>query len=269
MNTHWLRGKTVLIVGATNVVGKYLSWKLIEMYNCNVIAISENQSGLEVIEKNIEEYASNLEVHCFKPTSEKNWENFAGYLTENSKTIDILINANVDIPKFNKFENTSQKDLLSSMNSNFYSSIFSIRYMLPLLKLSREPAIVNITYALDEFGYSGSSAYEPSASALKSYTEILAEEMNNFYVTHVSIGRAKTDIYNNQNINLINGIGKKIMSADKLTDKIINGLLKKRKHIVVGTFAHINSLMDKFLPGVKKRLINRRVRNKNIKIFED
>ena len=268
MKDFWIRGKNIAIVGATTLVGRYLTYKLIEMYNCNVFAISENQIGLDNIAKNIGEYGANIEVHCFKMTVEKNWENFANYLTENKKTIDVLINTNVDLPKFNKFDNVEQKDIAQIMNANFYASVFSIRHLLRFLKNSRGAGIVNITYLLDEFGDVGSSAYLSSISAIQSYTEVIGEELNDIYVGLIKVGRSKTDIYANQNKEIIEGISKNIMSVDRLTDKIIASICKKRRRVNIGSYAHISDLLSKFLPDFKRNIINWRTKKKKINLID-
>ena len=268
MKDFWIRGKNIVIVGATTLVGRYLTYKLIEIYNCKVFAISENQSGLDIITDNVGEYGTNLEAHCFKTSLEKNWENFANYLTDNSKSVDILINTTVNIPKFNKFDMIDQREINQTMNTNFYSSVFSTRHLLPFLKNSRHAGIINISYLLDEYGNIGSSAYVSSASALQSYTEVLSEELKNVYVCLVKVGRAKTDIYANQSKEIIERVSKRVMSVDKLTDRIIKGISKKHKHIVVGTYAHTNELFAKFLPDIKNKLEERRRTQKGIKLID-
>ena len=51
MNTHWLRGKSVAIVGASSVLGRNLIYYLVTVYDCKVMAIDEDTTELKKLEK--------------------------------------------------------------------------------------------------------------------------------------------------------------------------------------------------------------------------
>lgn len=86
--------------------------------------------------------------------------------------------------------------------TNFLSAVYAINNLFPLIEKSDNPAIVNVSSASALATIVGTAGYSASKSALKSYTEVLAEELRGrVYVGLVMPGFARADIFRMQNTN--------------------------------------------------------------------
>ena len=268
MKNEWIRGKTVVIVGASAGVGKHLAFNLILKYNCKILAISNEENEMESYYNKLGEYASNMEYYIFDAQDEKNWVSFAENLKQNDTNIDALINCVGELPKFSSFENYTQKDLVRYMNINFYSSVFAIRHLLPFLKKSSRPAIVNMSCLASSLSVGGTSIYSASKSALKSYTEVLADELDQkFYIGLVLLGVVSSDFYKNQEQNISKKLLSKATTPLSASNSIIKGILRKKRRIVVGIDANIYYHSSRLFPNLTHNFIKARIKRKNLKLY--
>lgn len=268
MENEWIKDKTVVVVGASSGVGKYLTFNLILKFNCIVIAISNNQNEMEEFNERLYEYHDNFCYHIFDACKEKSWIEFVDKLKQNDTKVDILINCVGELPKFTRFENHTQKEVTNTISANFFSSIFSIRHMLPLLKKSEEPGIVNISCISPSLLLEGTSIYTASKSALISYTQILSQELDdNFYVGLVLLGMVKTDFYKHQKKEIVEKILNRAMTPSSASKKILYGMCKKKKRMVVGFDAKFFDGLSRVFPTLAPKLIKKYLKLKKINLY--
>lgn len=270
MNRNWLRGKTVVLVGVASEIGKYLAFNLIVNYNCTILGIDADKKALDDLKNKFEDYSPKFVPVSFNPAQEKNWVKFANELLENKTEIDVLVNAYVNLPKFDRFDRLSHRALTKVLNENFYTSVFSIRSLLPIIHNSRDAAVVNLSYTLSEFGKKGSSAFSASSSALKSFTEVLSDELEqSVYVSLVKVGKSQSGIYSNQDKSIQESLSKKSMTADRVAVKIIDGLCKKKKVIIVGTNAKMLECAFRIFPNTSKKISNKFLSIKDLELYKN
>lgn len=270
MDRDWLQDKTVVIVGASSGVGKYLAFNLIIKHNCSIIAISNEQEQMEDFAKRIYEYKDNFSYYIFDATKEADWEDFANTLKEQNIKVDVLINSVGELPKFNKFEYYTQKDIVKTFNTNFYASVFSIRYLLPYLKKSKTPAIINLSCLASSLSVGGTSVYSASKSALKSYTEILSQELDSkFYVALVKLGVVDTQFFKNQSKEHAQLLTKNALTPSKASKKIISGMERKKTRIVVGFKTHIYDNLSRLFPTLTSKALKMYFKKKKINLYKD
>ena len=267
-NLNWLKNKSVVVVGASDGVGKCLVFKLMLQYNCKIIGISNNQKQMVELYEKLEEYKDNFNYHVFDACNEKKWEEFLQSLKDSKTNVDVLINCVGDLPKFNHFYKYTQKDLIKSMDANFYSAVFSIRHLLPILKDSKEPAIINISCLATSLHAEGTSAYSASKAALKSYTQVLSSELDNkIYVSLVLLGIVKSDFYKNQDLQISNKILEKAMSPRIASKIILDGICKKKKRIVVGVKTLVFDYVTRMFPSKSILWIKKWLKHKKINLI--
>lgn len=254
MKKCWLDNKTAIVTGASGGMGAGIAKNLILEHGCTVIGIARSESKmLEFVEELGEEYRDKYSYKLFDVSSKENWENFASELKEKGIKIDILINNAGILPRFARFDKYSYDEIDSAMNINFYSAIYSIKALLPLLMESSEPGIVNIDSAAALMTLPGTSIYSASKSALKGFTEALRTEFKGkIYVGLVCPGFTKTNIFRNQKSDE-NQRDQKLMNmvstdCDKMVRKIMRGIRKKKKLQVHGFDAHSMSIANRALP---------------------
>ncbi len=262
MNKEWLRGKTVVISGAGNGVGKYLSYDLIHQYNCKVIGVDIDETSLVNLKNNLDGQGGEFLYFAFDAKNESNWVKFAESLDENKIQVDVLINGIGQSPKFNYFYNYSHKDTTNVMSTNLYSCIFAVKALFKNLKQSRTPAIINLCCSSATMGIKGTSIYAASKSALKCYTEVLQQELKDFYVGLFILGLIKSNFWKSQDDLVQSKLNKKAMSVEKTSKKIIKNINRKKKRVVIGFDAYLSDRLVRLMPHKAQNLINRYL-NKN------
>ena len=170
MNECWLHGKTVVVTGASGGMGAGIAGTLIKKHGCTVIGVARNEKKmLKFIDELGDSYAKQFSYKLFDVSKKENWENFYQELRDNGVKVDILINNAGILPKFKRFDKYSYEEIDMAMNINFYSSVYSVKTMLPMLLESSTPAVINIDSSAALMTLAGTSMYSASKAALKGF----------------------------------------------------------------------------------------------------
>lgn len=275
MSTCWLQGKTVVVTGASGGMGAGIAATLIKKHGCTVIGIARNERKiLNFINELGEENAKRFSYRLFDVSVRENWESFAKELDEENIAVDVLINNAGILPKFKRFDRYSYEEIEKAMNINFYSCIYSVKTMLPILQKSSTPAIINIDSSAALMTLAGTSVYSASKAALKSYTEALRLEFaGKIYVGMVCPGFTKTDIFSGQG-DVGKGRGSKIIEmvstdCDKMVKMIMFGIERKMPMQVRGMDAHAMSICNRLLPVAGSKLYSTIMKAAKVDIFDE
>lgn len=189
-----MENKTILITGASSGVGYQTALQLAEKGH-TVIALARNTELLNQLSN-----ASNGKIISFPhDLSQLNFDELLTFLKEKAITkIDVLIN-NAGQLVNKPFENISKEDLQTAYNTNVFAPYLLIQAVLPLLKNSNNPHVINISSVGGIQGsvkFSGLSAYSSSKGALSILTECLAEEFKeiNIKVNCLALGAVNTEM---------------------------------------------------------------------------
>ena len=272
MSKNWIDNKTVVITGASAGIGKGVTEKLIKKHNCKVIGIARSKEKTEKFVEELGEYAKNFSYKLFDVSSKENWEEFAEYLKENNIQPDVLINNAGILPKFNKTQNYSIEEIERVMNINFYSAVYSINALLPMILKSESPAIINVASSAALMALAGTSTYSASKGALKSFTESLREDLRGkCYVTVICPGFTKTDIVRNQDSNTAKG--EKMINAistncDKMVNMIVKGIERKKELMIFGFDAQFMKIFGRLTPVQGGRLFSAVMKMSKLPLFD-
>lgn len=272
MGQCWIDNKTVVITGASAGIGKGITEKLIKKHNCKVIGIARSKEKTEKFVEELGEYAKNFSYKLFDVSVKENWFEFADYLKENDIKPDVLINNAGILPKFNKTQNYSIEEIESVMNINFYSAVYSINALLPMILESSTPAVINVASSAALMSLAGTSTYSASKGALKSFTESLREELRGkCYVTVICPGFTKTDIFRNQENT---GKGEKMINAistdcDRMVNMIVNGIENKKELMVFGFDAQFMKIFGRVTPVTGGRLFSAVMKASKLPLFDN
>lgn len=270
MKKCWLNEKSVLLTGVTSGIGKQLAKKLIEKHNCKILGIGRNEKAIEELKKELKDKAKNLDYRLFDVSKEENWQNLAKEIKEKNIAIDILINNAGQLPKFKKFEKYETSDFENIMAVNFMSSVYSVKHLLPTIKKSKSPAIINVSSSASLCPLAGTSGYTASKSALKSFTECLIEDYRKeIYVAFVCPGFTKTEIFRNQKVEVDKIVDKFCSSCEKNTNRILKKIEKKKKRIVVGFDAHLMDIFYRHFPRTFSHTCSSVLKQSKIRLFAE
>ena len=272
MDKNWLDNKTVIVTGASSGMGKGITEKLIKEHGCTVLGVARSQQKMEALVAELGEYADKFSYQLFDVSDRANWDNYLNYLNENNIKPDILINNAGILPKFDKFQHYSIEDIEKAMNINFYSAVYSMHALLPLLLESSAPAIINIDSSAALMSLAGTSVYSASKAALKSLTESMREELRGkCYVGIVCPGFTKTDIFRNQSSSdekaqkMLNMVS---TSCDTMVKWIMNGIKKQHELMVFGMDAAFMNYFGRLLPVQGGRLFSAVMKMSKLPLFD-
>lgn len=273
MKKYWFDCKTVILTGASSGIGKGLTLRLIKNHGCNVIGIARNKEKLEKLKEELAPWEHKFTYYTFDVSEKESWRTFAEALKKENIRPDILINNAGILPKFDCFENYSVEQIDNAMQINFYSCIYSMKELLPLILESESGAIVNIASSAALCSLAGTCVYSASKAALKSFTDAMREELRGrCYIGLVCPGFTKTDIFRNQSSS--SSKSEKAMNmvstdCDKMVDLIIKGMLKKKEDMVFGMDAHFMDKGNKLLGTKCSQLCSKVMEISGLEIFEN
>lgn len=276
MGECWLNGKTVVVTGASGGMGAGIAGTLIKKHNCTVIGVARSEPKmLKFIEELGEEYAKQFSYKLFDVSQKENWESFAKELEENGTSVDILINNAGILPKFKRFDRYSYEEIDRAMDINFYSCVYSIKTMLPIILRSKTPAVINIDSSAALMTLAGTSMYSASKAALKGFTEALRVEFaGKMYVGLVCPGFTKTDIFRGQGAEGSSDKGQKAMDmistdCDKMVKMIMFGIEHQRPMMVHGFDAHSMSIFNRLMPVQGSKLFSGVMKMSKMDLFKE
>lgn len=272
MDKNWMNNKTVIVTGASGGMGKGVAEKLIKEHGCTVIGIARSEEKMKKVVEELGSYADKFSYQLFDVSVEKNWTEFVDYLNENNIKPDVLINNAGILPKFDKFQNYTIDYIEKAMNINFYSAVYSIHALLPLLLESSAPAIINVDSSAALMTLAGTSVYSASKAALKSLSEALREELRGkCYVGIVCPGFTKTDIFRDQDSTDDKGTKMLNMvstSCERMVKMIMNDIKTKKPLGVHGFDAAFMNYFGRLMPVQGGRIFSAVMKASKLPLFD-
>lgn len=273
MTKCWFDYKTVIVTGASSGIGKLLSEKLIRDHGCNVIGIARTESKLAALKEELGQFSHKFSYFAFDVSDKEKWTYLAAELEEKGVQIDMLINNAGILPKFDRFENYTLEEIDKAMQINFYSSVYSMKAMMPLILESDTPAIINVASSAALCSLAGTSVYSASKAALKSFTDAVREETRGrCYVGLICPGFTKTDIFRSQKKS--SSKSQKAMDmvstdCDRMVRLIINSIWKKKQDSVFGIDAHLMDTGCRLIGPYCSNASSKVMKLSRLEIFKD
>ena len=266
---NWLHNKKVIITGASSGIGKGLVEILTNEYSCQVLGIARTKEKLENIKNSLN---NNLFIYeIFDVSNQELWANFANNLISRNENYDILINCAGQLPAFNLFTKYSIEDCKNIMEVNYFSCVYAIKNLYPILKKSSNAGIINISSSAPLCPIAGTSIYSASKASLKALTECLSAELKKeMDVSLICPGFTKTDIFRNQdevdNGRLMNFI---CTDCNKMCRKIIKVIKNKKTRAILGKDAKLMNVSYSLMPKTAMKTCNWILKKSKIKLFKN
>lgn len=272
MKKNWLFNKTVVISGASGGIGFNVAKILIEKYDCKVIGIARNKEKMLNAIESLGDKKANFSYYLFDVSSKNNWLNFYEKLKIDGIIPDVLINNAGFMLPFTKFDKINDEEIDEIVKTNFLSYLYSIKTLMPLLKRSKTPAIINVSSAAGLCAVVGESMYCATKYAVAGLTQTLQQDYKGeIYVAGVYPGFIKTNILNRMSIKDKSNplIAKMMMPVEKATKKIVRGIKKRKKRIVIGLDGKSMSFFARLFPKFTPSAIRSVLKNSQIELFEE
>lgn len=264
-----VQGKTFVVTGAGNGIGREVSLQLLSL-GAKVAGLDLSQTGLN------------------ETSAKANSDSFAGYsvditkLNEVTKTKDLisgrfgsvdgLINVAGIIQPFVRVNELSFDQISKVMDVNFFGLLNVTKTFLPEL-ISRPVAhIANVSSMGGFVPVPGQSIYGASKAAVKLLTEGLHSELQGtgVGVTTIFPGGVATDIVINSGVMTEEqmkqlaakaGPERKSTSVAVAAKAIIEGIEKKKFHVLIGPDAKTMYYLSRFMPERVANLIYKNMKD--------
>ena len=272
MKKSWLNNKTIVISGASGGLGFSIAKMLIEKYDCTIIGIARNENKILQAIQTLGDKKDHFSYKLFDVSVRENWVNFYEYLNQNNIQVDLLINNAGFMLPFAKFDKYSDKEIDEITNTNFCSVVYSTKALLPNIKKSSTPAIVNVSSAAGLCAVVGESMYCATKFAVKGFTETLQQDYKKqIYVGGVYPGFIRTDILNRQKSpNKDSKLVQRFMiPLDKATKKIVKGIARKKKRIIFGFQGRAMNFFVRLFPKFTPSIIAKVLKCSKLDMFDD
>ena len=272
MKRNWLKNKTVIMSGASGGIGFNVSKLLIEKFDCKIIAIARNQQKLATAKESLGDKKDNFITYPMDVSIKQNWIDFNNYLVDNDIHPDVLINNAGFMLPFLRYENYTDNELEEIIDTNLKSVLYSTKILLPLLKQSSTPAVINVASAAGLCAVVGESLYCTTKFAVRGFTETLIQDYKGkIYAAGVYPGFVKTNILNRMSINdKENSLIQKLMlPVEKASRKIVRGMRKRKTRMVMGFDGRSMSFFGRLFPKFTPSLVRKVLRVSKLDIFED
>jgi short-subunit dehydrogenase len=263
MSRRHIAGSRILVTGASQGIGKALTelavkrgaWVLAAARSIHLLdqlaAQMRGQSGvLEIVKADV---TRPDDRKCLVETAQRR---FGG--------LDVLIN-NAGIGATGHFAEGNPDHLRAIMEVNFFGTAEMTRVCLPLLRVGRNPAIVNISSIAGKRGIPARSEYTASKFAVQGFSEALRAEMARFDIDVIVVcpGLTQTNFSKNmlQQTARLPMDHRRGMTPEAVAAATLHALEMGKREVVLTTQGKLLVWVSRFLPWLADRVASRKVRD--------
>jgi short-subunit dehydrogenase len=260
-------GLRILITGASQGIGRALAIEAARQ-GAHVLAAARSADLLTALATEVRGTGGVLETVVADVTSADDRAALAGAALRHFGGLDVLIN-NAGIGATGHFAEAGPERLRQMMEVNFFGLTETTRACLPLLKLGRTPAILNVGSIAGKRGIPARSEYSATKFAVQGFSEALRAELakDDVDVIVVSPGLTQTNFSHNMieqkaklQMDHLRG-----MTSEEAARQTLRALARGRDETVLTWQGRLLVWVSRFLP----RLADRIARNKVRGLFRD
>ena len=264
-----VQGKTFVVTGAGNGIGREVSLQLLAL-GAKVAGLDLSQKGLD--ETSVKAGSENFAGYSVDITKLSEVVKAKGLITGKFGAIDGLINVAGIIQPFIRVNELNFDQIAKVMDVNFFGLLNVTKTFLPDL-ISRPVAhIANVSSMGGFVPVPGQSIYGASKAAVKLLTEGLHSELqgSGVGVTTIFPGGVDTDIVLNSGVMTEDqmkqmaakaGPKRKSTSVTVAAKAIIDGIEKKKFHVLIGPDAKTMYYLSRFMPERAANLIYKNMKD--------
>jgi NADP-dependent 3-hydroxy acid dehydrogenase YdfG len=181
-----LKGKKVLIVGATGGIGSKVS-KLLSSSGAIVFLTGRNAQKLLTVAADCN--ISNTSTFEMDIANEQSVNSAIQQVIAAATTIDIVINA-AGIGIIKTMDTLSTADFMQTLQTNLIGTFYVVKAVLPNLKEQKRGLIINIPGVLGKVPMAGAAAYSASKYGIVGMMQSIREELKrtDIRITNLFLG---------------------------------------------------------------------------------
>ena len=172
--------KRILITGAASGLGLALAKKYASEGWSVCIADIQAEEGIKIASGLSQEYGKDCFFHHLDITSDAQWQELVGIISERWQGLDALVN-NAGVAASGDIDTFSMKDFHWAVNINLMGAVKGCHVCVPLLKESKG-LLINVASMAGLLHMGGMSAYNVSKAGMVALSEGLLSELDPYGV---------------------------------------------------------------------------------------
>jgi short-subunit dehydrogenase len=236
-----VRGRVVLVTGASRGIGRRLAGKLARL-GARLALTARSAGDLAKLAGDLRANGTDVEAFPADLTSPADRERLVAGVVERFGGLDVLVNC-AGVCSFGEFSTSSEEIARRVLEVNFFAPVEMIRLCQPHLSRSFEggyrPAVVNVASICGRWGIPSMSEHCASKHAFVGLTEALRGEFERFGIDVLLVlpGLVRSDDLNRH---LLRNEGKIYLDfegaqpSDEVADGVVRSLLRNKPEAAVG-----------------------------------
>lgn len=255
-----MKGKTVVITGASSGIGKALAYEFAAK-GSKIVMGARNDAKLKEIAEDIRKQGGVVTYKKTDVTVEKDCKNLIDIAIGNFGQVDVLIN-NAGISMRALFKDADISVIKRLMDVNFWGTVYCTKYAMPYM-LQNKGSVVAVSSVAGIKGLPGRTGYSASKFAIHGFMESLRIE-NLKTGLHVLMAYPGFTASNIRNTALV-ADGKeqgnsplnedKIMTAESVAMYIYKAVKNRKTSLVLTTEGKLTVLLNKFFSSFLDKIV--------------
>jgi short-subunit dehydrogenase len=247
--------KVVVITGASSGIGKACA-EAFASEGANLVLAARNYNSLFQLAKVLEENHS-IQVHAVEcdVSKEEDCENLIKEALLHFNKIDVLVN-NAGISMRALFKDLDLAVLRTLMDVNFWGAVYCCKHAMSAL-LASKGVVVGVSSIAGYRGLPGRTGYSASKFAMNGFLESLRVEnlKTGIHIMVACPGFTSSNIRNTALDTSGNQQGEtsmdesKMMSAEEVATRIVKGVAKRKRTLIMTTQGKMAVLLNKIVPS--------------------
>jgi NAD(P)-dependent dehydrogenase (short-subunit alcohol dehydrogenase family) len=266
-----LAGRTAVVTGAAGGIGRAIAVSLARR-GCHLAIADIDEIGMTGTAELMREYGVRVSRHRLNVADRVAVAEFPDIVATEHGGVDVLVN-NAGVAVGGTFEQVADEDFEWLFEINFWGVVRMTRAFLPMLRVSGDARVVNLSSVYGLVAPPEQAAYAASKFAVRGFSEALRHELegSGVGVSVVHPGGIATSIAEKARIPA--GVSedeiarrreryRKLlrMPAEVAGETIVRGIERRQPRILVGSDAKAISLIARLLPLSYWKLLALRVR---------
>ncbi len=252
-----LKGKTIVITGASSGIGEKIAYLAAEQ-GASPVLLARSYDQLEKIAQNIKE-KHNIDCLFYKldVRDTENVKEVFEDILRNVKTVDVLVN-NAGFGVFANVVDAQIEQMKAMFEVNVFGLISCTKMVLPTMIEQNSGHIINIASQAGKIATPKSSVYSASKHAVLGFTNSLRMELSstNIHVTAVNPGPIRTRFFDiaDESGTYAKNVNRFMLDPDVVASKIVNAMFTPKRELNLPGWMNAGSLFYTLFPRLIEKV---------------
>ncbi len=271
----FLGGGAAVVTGAGSGIGRALAQQLVAAGSALALA-DVDEPGLQQTAQCLAKNSALVTTHVVDVANEESVKAFAADVHARHGRATLLIN-NAGVALHGNFEEVSLDDFRWLMESNFWGTVYGVKYFLPLLKRELRAHIVNVSSVFGIIAPAGQAAYAASKFAVRGFTEALRHELEGSSVgvscvhpggirtaiaRHARLGAATPSARREESVARFERLAR--TSPEAAAARILRGVERHEPRILIGIDAYQIDFLQRLRPASYWKSLARKLEDPSV-----